>query len=56
MEVRYVYDHEIPWGDIGFTSSVYAIEKYLESKSRAGAKTYIGSYISEGPENRKGYT
>ncbi len=55
MEVIYVEDHEIPWGDIGFTSNVFAIEKYLESKSSTGNKTYIGSYVMEGPENREGF-
>lgn len=46
---------EIPWGDIGFTSSVYAIEKYLESMNAPDPITYIGSYVQEGPENRQEY-
>jgi ADP-ribose pyrophosphatase YjhB (NUDIX family) len=53
IEVRYFKEHEVPWGEIGFTSSVYAIEKYIEYKTNKNTKTYIGSYIMEGPENRK---
>lgn len=53
MEVRYFGEQEIPWGDIGFTSSVYAIEKYFEYKSTMNVNTYVGSFVQEGPENRK---
>jgi ADP-ribose pyrophosphatase YjhB (NUDIX family) len=46
---------EIPWGEIGFTSSVFAIEKYMESVNLTNFKTYIGSYVLDGPENRQEY-
>jgi ADP-ribose pyrophosphatase YjhB (NUDIX family) len=55
LEVKYFEDHEVPWGDIGFSSSVFAIEKYIEYKSTISHKTYIGSLILDGPENRKEY-
>ncbi len=52
LEIRFFEDQNVPWGDIGFTSSVYAIEKYMEYKSNKNTKTYIGSFIMEGPESR----
>jgi ADP-ribose pyrophosphatase YjhB (NUDIX family) len=55
LEVKYFKDHEVPWGEIGFTSSVYAIEKYLEFKSNSTNKTFIGSYVMEGPETREDF-
>lgn len=56
LEVKYFMEQEVPWGDIGFTSSVYAIEKYIEFKSNNNNKTYIGSFVLEGPETRKEFT
>ncbi|MBR9997376.1 MAG: NUDIX hydrolase [Cyclobacteriaceae bacterium] len=56
LEVRYFEEHEVPWGEIGFTSSVYAIEKFIEYKSSTGNKTYIGSFVLEGPETRKEFS
>lgn len=53
LEVLLFDDHEIPWGDIGFTSSVFAIEKYLESLNQKDRRTFIGSYRLNGPENRE---
>ena len=55
LEVRLFDQYEIPWGDIGFTSSVFAIEKYMESLNPSDKKTFIGSFVMEGPENRKDY-
>jgi len=55
LEVSLFDQSEIPWGEIGFTSSVYAIEKYMESFNPTDKKTFIGSYVMEGPENRKEY-
>lgn len=55
LEVRLFDQHEIPWGEIGFTSSVYAIEKYMESFNPTDKKTFIGSFVMEGPENREEY-
>ena len=55
LEVRLFDQSEIPWGEIGFTSSVFAIEKYMESFNPTDKKTFIGSYVMEGPENRKEY-
>lgn len=52
LEVKYFDEQEIPWGDIGFTSSVYAIQKYFEYKSIENGITYVGSYMMDGPENR----
>jgi ADP-ribose pyrophosphatase YjhB (NUDIX family) len=53
LEVSLFDLHEIPWGDIGFTSSVFAIEKYMESLNHSDLRTFIGSYLSDGPENRE---
>jgi ADP-ribose pyrophosphatase YjhB (NUDIX family) len=55
LEVLLFDQHEIPWGEIGFTSSVFAIEKYLESLNRTNSKTYVGSFMLDGPENREEY-
>ena len=52
LEVKYFKEHDVPWGEIGFTSSVYAIEKYFEYKSSTFNKTYIGSFVLDGPETR----
>ena len=56
LEVKYFEENEVPWGDIGFTSSVYAIEKYIEYRSSNNNKTYIGSFVLDGPENREEFT
>jgi ADP-ribose pyrophosphatase YjhB (NUDIX family) len=56
LEVKYFEEHEVPWGEIGFTSSVYAIEKYIECKTKNIHTTYIGSFILDGPENREEFT
>ena len=53
LEVSLFDLQEVPWGDIGFTSSVFAIEKYMESLNQSDVKTHVGSYISDGPENRE---
>jgi len=55
LEVRLFDQSEIPWGEIGFTSSVFAIEKYMESFNPTDKKTFIGSFVMDGPENRKEY-
>ena len=55
LEVSLFDQSEIPWGEIGFTSSVYAIEKYMESFNPTDKKTFVGSFVMEGPENRKEY-
>ena len=46
---------EIPWGDIGFSSSVFAIEKYMEYINLKDQRTFIGRYKLDGPESRKEY-
>lgn len=54
LEVKYFEEKDIPWGEIGFTSNVYALEKYLEFKHDGKFITHIGSYSLEGPDNRIG--
>jgi ADP-ribose pyrophosphatase YjhB (NUDIX family) len=55
LEVSLFDLHEIPWGEIGFTSSVYAIEKYMESLNHRDFRTYVGRFVIDGPENRKDF-
>lgn len=55
LEVASFHEEDIPWGDIGFTSSVYAIEKHIEFKDNPNQKAFIGSYNHQGPEDRKEY-
>ena len=55
LEVKFFNMHEIPWGDIGFSSSVYAIQKYMEYMNGADTKAYIGSYVIAGPESREDF-
>ena len=55
LEVSVFDQQEIPWGDIGFTSSVYAIEKFMESPNHGNKKTFIGSFVMDGVENRQEY-
>jgi ADP-ribose pyrophosphatase YjhB (NUDIX family) len=39
--------NEIPWNDIGFTSSKYAIKRYFENMSNDSIETHIGKYENE---------
>jgi len=55
LEVSLFDQHDIPWGEIGFTSSVFAIEKYMESINHRDFRTYVGSFVIDGPENRKDF-
>jgi ADP-ribose pyrophosphatase YjhB (NUDIX family) len=43
-EVKLFGTNEIPWKDIGFTSSVFALEMYLESLGGSAKTTYVGQY------------
>jgi len=55
LEVSLFDLQEVPWGEIGFTSSVFAIEKYMESINYSDFRTFIGSYVMDGPEDRNEY-
>jgi ADP-ribose pyrophosphatase YjhB (NUDIX family) len=55
LEVSLFNLNEIPWGEIGFTSSVFAIEKYMESLNQTNPSTFVGGFVIDGPENREDY-
>ncbi len=43
-EVQLFSQEEIPWEDIGFTSSVFALKKYFENLNNPQPGTYQGSH------------
>ena len=46
-ETKLFDKNEMPWKDIGFTSSKYAIMKYFENMNNNHFETFIGGYESE---------
>lgn len=43
LECRLFTETEIPWDDIAFTSSSYALKKYFADKKKGDVKTHIGA-------------
>lgn len=44
LESELFYEHEIPWEDIAFSSSRYALKRYFEDRKSGQHKTHIGLY------------
>ncbi len=43
-EVSLFDEKDMPWNDIAFTSSVYAIKKYFENRNNPNPETFIGGH------------
>ena len=43
-EVKLFKYEDIPWDEIGFTSSVFALKKYFENKDKDSVTTFIGHH------------
>lgn len=43
-ECQLFKEDEIPWKDMAFTSSTFALKKYFEDKKKGKIETHIGSY------------
>jgi len=44
LDVKLFDQSDLPWDEIAFTSSVYAIKKYYESKNETSPGTFIGGH------------
>lgn len=43
LDVRLFYENEIPWDDIAFTSSTFALKCYFDDRKKMYHQTHIGS-------------
>ncbi len=43
-ETRLFTEEEIPWGEIAFESSIFALEKYFKDRKNGVRQAHIGSY------------
>lgn len=44
LEVQLFEEHQIPWQDIAFSSTVFALKTYFKNKKNNSTKVHIGAY------------
>ncbi|MFN8284107.1 MAG: NUDIX hydrolase [Chitinophagales bacterium] len=44
LETQLFTEDEIPWNEMAFTSSTYALRKYFQDKKNGSFKTYLASF------------
>ncbi|MBX7227462.1 MAG: NUDIX hydrolase [Chitinophagales bacterium] len=51
IETKLFSEEEIPWKDLAFTSSAFALRKYFQDRKQGKIGTYIGSFPQTGKAN-----
>lgn len=51
-DIQLFRENEIPWSDIAFASSIFALRKYFEDVKNGSRKTHIGRLVQHGRDWR----